>query len=371
VRIGLFSDILTTDPWSGIGNYVRYLVREWSREHEVWALGARGGNPEAGFAGSVRMAAWNWRWRRQVEKFVDVVHCPLTQIPDRFYRLNRPRVVTIHGAAAFLFPGTTTTEAPTPSMLRLRKEHEALDLFLTVSRSAQAEISEHYGIPPERILPIYHGVDTEIFFPAPDKEAARRRACTRFGIPGPYLLHVSKYRPKKNGARIVAAYRRLWREGFREISLVLAGTVRRGFAAVAEEIERGDGGRIVRLGQLQGRELAELYQGAEVFLFPSLHESFGLPPLESMACGVPVVVSNVFSLPEVVGEAGEKVNPESVEEIAAATAPLLRNPALRAERSRAALARSREFRWDICARKHIEAFERAREAFAVRKRERN
>lgn len=368
MRIGILSDILAADPWSGVGSYARALVREWSRAHEVWSLGAARQAPGPGFAGHLRVSRWNWGWRRQIESRTDVVHCPQARdVPAWFYEIDRPRVVTIHGATVFLFSGTAVAPPPTPSILRHREHPEAADLYVTVSRSAHKEIVEQYGLPADRVVPIYNGVDTELFSPPSDKAAARQQACARFGIPGPYLLHVSNYQPKKNGVRIVAAYRRLRERGFGNLALVLAGSTGWGYEPVAEEIARSGETPIIRLGQLQGQELAGLYRGAEVFLFPSLHESFGLPVLESLACGVPAVVSNVFSLPEVAGDAAPAVNPEREEEIAAAAATLLGDAALYERTRRAGLARAREFRWDTSARQHLEAFERARQLYQARK----
>lgn len=367
MRIGILTDSLAADPWGGVGSYARALVREWSRAHEVWSIGSARQAPDSGFAGHLRVSRWSWGWRRRIESRTDLVHCPQARdVPAWFYEIDRPRVVTIHGATVFLFAGTGVAPPPTPSILRHREHPEAADLYVTVSRSAHKEVVEQYGLPADRVVPIYNGVDTELFSPPSDKAAARRQACARFGIPGPYLLHVSKYQPTKNGVRIVAAYRRLKESGFQELALVLAGSTGWGYEPVAAAIARAADRNIVRLGQLQEPELVELYRGAEVFLFPSLHEGFGLPVLESMACGVPAVVSNVFSLPEVAGDAAPAVNPESEEEIAAAAATLLGDAALYERTRQAGLGRARDFGWDASARGHLEAFERARQLYRAR-----
>ena len=367
MRIGILTDSVAADPWSGVGSYARNLIREWSRAHEVVSLGRVRRAPVAGFAGHIRVSRWSWGWRRQAESGLDAVLCPQARdVPDFFYRIDRPRLVTIHGATVFLFAGTGVAPPPTSSILRHRERPEAVELYLTVSQSAQKEIVEHYQLPAERVVPIYNGVDTQLFSPPADKEQVRQEARSRFGLPGRYLLHVSNYQPKKNGVRIVAAYRRLRKSGFRGLALVLAGGAGWGFEPVAEEIARVSDGQVVRLGQLQGADLALLYRGAEVFLFPSLHESFGLPALEAMACGVPTVVSTVFSLPEVAGDAAVQVNPESVEEIAQAVQKLLSDPALYERYRQAGVKRAWEFRWEDSARRHVEAFERARTLWEAR-----
>ncbi|MEE9233976.1 MAG: glycosyltransferase family 1 protein [Candidatus Acidoferrales bacterium] len=363
MRIGLLLDNMELKPGGALHNYVSHLVREWSRQHQVWQIGSHRYDLGQRWAGTIKMSPWR-RWRRQVAARTDVVHRPLhVRIPESFFSLPRPRVVTVHGATVITFARTGLFPRPQPTQLRFQERQGDVDLFLTVSESARREIVAECELPAERIDPIYLGVDPEVFFPPADKEAARRRARARLALPGPYLLHVSNYRPTKNGARIVAAYRRLWEQGRRDYSLVLAGEPKFGFEEVLRGIEQSPG-RIVRLGRVVGRELTELYQGAEVYLSPSLHESFGLPALESMACGVPAVVSKLYAHPEVTGGAAVEVDPEKTEEIASAAARLLRDPAFYAERRQAGLARSRQFRWDVCARKHVEAFERAIRLFA-------
>ncbi|MEE9235325.1 MAG: glycosyltransferase family 1 protein [Candidatus Acidoferrales bacterium] len=367
MRIGLLTDNLARNPWSGVGSYARNLVREWAGQHEVWSIGSLGWDLSLGFAGHIRVARWQPGWRRRIESRTDVLHCPQPTLARKyFYELRKPRVVTIHGAEPFIFAGTPYSHLPDEGTLRLRERSDAVELFIGVSRSGQEQIAEHYGIAKERIVPIYHGIDEETFRPPADKTAVRERVRGRYGIPARYLLHVSNYRPRKNGPRIVAAYRQLWRQGFRDISLVLAGGPRRGFEAVREEIGRTEEGEVIHVGKISTQELVELYQGAEVFLFPSLHEGFGFPAIESMACGVPVVASTVYSLPEVTGGGAELVDPESVEAIAAATARLLRDVTIYEERRRAGLARSREFRWDVSAREHVEVFQRAIEMFGTK-----
>lgn len=384
MRIGFLTDMLVSDPHSGMGNYARNLVREWSREHEVWSIGYGGRAPSAEFAGHIQVPRLvryldpiisstgipysKWGWRREIERGTDVVHCPVQHVPAYFYSLDKPRVVTIHGAAPFIFERTGLTRPPYAALFRLRRQQESIDFFITVSRSAQKEITEHYGIPGQWIVPIYHGIDAAAFFPPDDKAAARKRACARFALPGPYVLHVSNYQPKKNGVRIVAAYRRLCELGFGTFALVLAGGTYHGFEAVEEEIRRRGEGQIIRLDALHGSELRELYQGAEVFLFPSLHETFGLPAVESMACGVPVVVSTVFSLPEITGAAAVQVNPSSVEEIADGVAKLLSDQVFYDHCRRTGLARSQEFRWSACAQEHLEAFQKATRRATLREK---
>jgi len=254
LRIGLLTDILAADPWSGMGTYTRYLAREWGREHAVWSLQSSGGVPNAGFAGRIRAAWWNPGWRRRVEARTEIVHCPCQAVPESLYRLDKPLVVTIHGAGRFVLSGTGLTRPLGEFSQPLRERQHQVSLFLTVSESARREIEEHYGIPGERIETIYHGVDTELFCPPADKAAARARARAHFGIPGPYLLHVSNYRPKKNAGRIVAAYRRLRAMGFGDLTLVLAGGVSFGFEEVAAEISREAAGEVIRLGKLEGQK---------------------------------------------------------------------------------------------------------------------
>lgn len=175
-------------------------------------------------------------------------------------------------------------------------------------------------LTPERVSVIPLAADRSIFYAVHDKEtlAAVR---TKYGIPqdSPYFLSVSTLEPRKNLARTIEAFQ-LWlnEQSRSDAVLVLVGSIGWKIEALLQTIQQNTQlkGRIIVTGYVDDRDLAPLYSGAKVFVYPSLYEGFGLPVLEAMQCGTPVVTSNTSSLPEVVGAAGFLVNPYSVESIA-------------------------------------------------------
>jgi len=178
-----------------------------------------------------------------------------------------------------------------------------VDRVIAISQATSDDLVRYYKIPPERIEAIYLGID-DIFQPAEaDQVAAVRR---KYHLPQSFLLHVGSIGPKKNLSTLVRAYGRLVRRGGFDGALVLVGhPYRRGADEdLAECIAQEElGGRVIRTGPVPQEDLPGLYSGATCFVFPSLHEGFGLVVLEAMACGVPVIASRVGAVEEIVGDA--------------------------------------------------------------------
>ena len=206
-------------------------------------------------------------------------------------------------------------------------------------------------VPAGRIRVIYPGVDAD-FRPLPPEEVEDFRR--RRGLPERYFLYVGNLEPRKNLLRLVQAYARLRPSG---VPLILAGARGWGYAELFQEVEAlGLADRVLFPGFIPREELPLWYNGAEAFFYPSLYEGFGLPPLEAMACGTPVVVSTAASLPEVVGTAGLQVAAEDVEAMAETMRRLLEEPELRAELGRRGLAQARNFRWEKMARETADLY---------------
>jgi glycosyltransferase involved in cell wall biosynthesis len=201
----------------------------------------------------------------------------------------------------------------------------------------------------DRVRVVYEGVDTR-FAPAPaDRVAAVR---TRYWLPQEYLLFVGTVEPKKNVRGLVEAYRRLVARDNQIPPLVIAGRLGWMFEGVLQQVSEPKlQGRVRFLGPVPDDDLPALLSGASVFVFPSLYEGFGLPVLEAMACGVPVITSRISALPEVVGEAGLLVDPLKPDEISAAITLVLQDPRRAALMRERGLARAKEFSWEETARK--------------------
>jgi glycosyltransferase involved in cell wall biosynthesis len=229
---------------------------------------------------------------------------------------------------------------------------------ITGSQFTRNELIEAYGLPPESISVTPYAADP-IYRPM-DREAARRAVSQRFGLRGPFILAVGVLQPRKNLPRLIRSFSRI----AREVPHSLAFVGKPGWAH--EELQKATeasrlGSRIQFTGYVPDADLPVLYNAAELFVYPSLYEGFGIPPLEAMACGTPVVTSNVTSLPEVVGEAALTVPPTDELALAEALLQALTDPPLRDRLREAGLARAASFSWDRTAAQTVEVYRRVME----------
>jgi len=222
---------------------------------------------------------------------------------------------------------------------------------LTVSENTKRDLMEVLSIPENRITVTYPAVDHVRFSANPPTD---EREFDRLGLPRDYLLYVGNLKEFKNVPRLVEAYRQVRARRPDCPELVLAG--RNFIPGFDREIRRTPGIRWI--GDLRRDTLPALYRHALFFIFPSLYEGFGLPPLEAMASGTPVLCSNRASLPEVVGQAALMIDPDTTEELAAAMERLIQDSALRKELSIKGTARAALFSWDRMARQTLEVYKR-------------
>jgi alpha-1,3-rhamnosyl/mannosyltransferase len=291
------------------------------------------------------------RWRRQRPftrgarslKF-DLYHEPNFLAFD----FDGPLVLTAHDLSWIRFPETHPPE-------RVRAMHKFFEpslrraqIVLTDSEFVKREIVEVFGLAPAHVRAIPIGLDAA-FRPMRGDEA--QPVLDAHGLRyGNYLLSVGTLEPRKNLERTVRAYGLLPAALRARYPLVIVGA--NGWRTQGIQSLLGPlvaSGEAKVLGYLERAELAAITAGAAALVYPSIYEGFGLPPLESMGCGVPVIASNVSSLPEVVAETGLLVDPLDVEAIAAAMRAMLEDPQLRSALSAQALARSAQFTWESCA----------------------
>lgn len=229
------------------------------------------------------------------------------------------------------------------------------DAIIAVSEQSKRDVIEAYGIPPEKISVIYEAADPR-FRPQPPEAVAAARA--RYGLPERYVLFVSTIEPRKNLSRLLAAFERAHAAGLAD-ALVIVG--KRGwlFDAFFADLERSPAkDAVIFPGFVPDADLPAVYAGAQALAFPSEFEGFGLPVLEAMACGAPVVCSNTSSLPEVAGDAALLVDPLDVDALAAALARVLQDPALREQMRARGLAQAARFSWERAARETLAVYRR-------------
>jgi glycosyltransferase involved in cell wall biosynthesis len=288
----------------------------------------------------------------------DLVHYMDSRPPLDFPLGVRPQIVTQHGFAALMFGRDAAARRTRYINAALVKLARFADLTITPSESERQQLLERAPVNPEDVVAIHHGVEHDRFAPPADPRAARELIKRRHGIEGRYVLYVANYQYKKNADRLVQAFAQVAAR-IPDVSLVLAGWHTGRFAralALIDELDLGPRTRV--LGYVRDDTLSALYGSAELFTLPSLHESFGMPVLEAMACGTPVVTSNVYSLPEVCGDAAEYVDPYSVDSIAQGLLRVLEDPARAAVRRERGLARASIFTWRRAAERHLECYER-------------
>jgi glycosyltransferase involved in cell wall biosynthesis len=273
--------------------------------------------------------------------------------------LARPYVVTVHDVIRLLDCDRASPLISTPNVrdrLYLRLDAAGIRRAVAIiapSHATKRDLVRHLGIADERITVVYQGVDREVFRPV------ERRI-----LPQPYIVFVGSEHPRKNLATLFHAFARLKRDArFAELKLVKVGSPGSGevpFRAESERAARAAGieDEVVFVDRATGEDLAAYYSGAECFVLPSLYEGFGLPPLEAMACGCPVIVSNVTSLPEVAGGAALLVEPTDERALGDAIASVVADPALRAELGARGLARAAELSWERAARETLAVYDR-------------
>src|SRR5271170_3437100 len=307
------------------------------------------------------------RYRLFLRKLeADLFHIPLNAVP---LLMPKPYLVTIHDMSTLLFASQTGFR----NRLRhfyLRRGLLRADRVMAVSMATCRDVETLLGIPASRIRVIYNAPDP--IFDAPSAPLNGegvayppeiQRVLDRYRIHYPFLLYVGRTNPQKNIPRLVEAFAVLRGEiqdhpVYRDLRLLIIGDEISRYPALRHAVIQSRVEETVRfLGFVPIDTLRSFYQAASAFVFPSLYEGFGLPPLEAMACGTPVVCSSVSSLPEVVGDAAEIINPENVFDIARGLREVLLDPIRRSSLVERGFAQARRFSWERTAQQVLDAYE--------------
>lgn len=287
----------------------------------------------------------------------DVLFVPAHVVP---LVAARPSVVTIHDLGYLAFPEAHTARRRLELDLTTRWSLRAAQQVIAISQATRADLIRTYGADPSRIQVVHHGLSTA--FQPVDDPAQVAATCARYNllVPGtnqirPYLLYLGTIQPRKNLVRLLDAFARalphLEQPGVSGPPLlVLAG--QRGWLsdAIEQRVAEHDLGELVRFpGYVPDGDLNALLTGATAFLFPSLYEGFGMPVLEAMACGAPVLTSTSSALPEVAGDAALLVNPTATEAMAAGIVQLVQDAPLRSSLRERGFARAATFTWQATA----------------------
>lgn len=345
----------------GVGTYVRNLLRQLARldrDTEYVLLSRPDDGDLAGELGAnfrvVPEAAGQHSLREQLSVPLRLGRAApnLFHTPHYLLPVLTPcrSLVTIHDCIHLIFPQYLTSRlsyayarAMFATAVR-RASH-----ILTVSEASKSDILRFCDVPGSKVTVIHNAIDERFHRQPPEEEIVRVRE--RYQLHDRFLMYAGNVKPHKNLERLIGAFVLLRQEGLDDLKLLITGSEVSRYSTLRRAVHRYNLHKHVRfLGYQSEATLAALYRLADVFVFPSLYEGFGLPPLEAMASGTPVVVSNVSSLPEVVGDAGVLVNPYDPRAIADGIRQVLTDRTLRDNLTSRGLVRARSFSWPASVR---------------------
>lgn len=334
-------------------NVIRYLGATAVPDDEYFAFSyrgaARGRIPNGGIT-HLPLQRRSVAWQRAVELprysrrlALDVLHVPFNYLPA--FRCRK--IVTIHGLSFLHVPDAHGPLERARLVFLTRLAARGAHHVFAVSQIVKQDIIEHYGIDAARITITPNAVDRTVFRPLAD---SARDAVRRMGLNDDYILFVGALQPYKNLPVLLEAYARLRERGRRDHHLVLAGRAARSAAEVSRLVrEHGLDDVVHYLGELAPAALAQLYSAATALVLPSVYESFGIPVLEAMSCGCPVISSSAAALPEVCGGAALLFDPRDPEALAAQLERVVDDGALRRELIRRGFANCDRYSWELTA----------------------
>jgi glycosyltransferase involved in cell wall biosynthesis len=347
----------------GIGTYIRNLVHQLSRidQETEYVLLCRPQDveriqiPSANFR-TVVEAALPYSFSEQVRipmtllrEHIDLFHAPHYVLPPLIHCRS---VVTIHDCIHLMFPQYLPGRlAYAYAKAQLWTAAHRSDRVLTVSETSKLDILRRFRVPADKVTVVYNAIDERLARPPAEEDFERVR--DRYQLKDPFALYVGNIKPHKNLERLIEAFHELRQESaFEALKLIIIGDEITKYQGLRRAVHRHKLHKHVRFfGFVPLETLSVLYRLASVFVFPSLYEGFGLPPLEAMSFGTPVVTSNVSSLPEVVGDAALLVDPYDSSSIADGMRRVLTDENLRAFLRERGMARAREYSWEQSVRR--------------------
>jgi glycosyltransferase involved in cell wall biosynthesis len=358
VRIAIDATESFWPKLTGTGVYVRNLVKlllSWNLQEELFVLGIHARDTDAGYVRPdalrlLRSPTYRTIWTQGrlplhlLHRHYDLLHLPDHKLP---FWVPCRTIVTILDLAYMKFPDMFTRTHRDRLAWFTRDAVMRATHTIAISHSTRNDVCELLGVSPDRVSTVQLAVDHERF--RPGVPPARRDS--------PYILSVGALQPRKNFQFLLRAFKTLCSRRKTRVELIIVG--QRGWMWEQIEMEAAEGpyaDRIHLKGYVSEEELASLYRGAALVAMPSLYEGFGLPLLEAMACGAPVIAANVSSFPEVVGDAGIMVPPDDEEAWVEAMEHLLDNEEQRERMRSQSIARAGLFTWERTARETLAVY---------------
>jgi glycosyltransferase involved in cell wall biosynthesis len=297
-------------------------------------------------------------WHKKVasdtkKEAVDIYFSPSSYITPALLPKTVKSVITVHDLVAFLFPTAHNKKAVFLEKLFFKKALKRSAHITAVSTNTKRDIINKFHHDESKISTIFCGAGSAF---RPIKKETLRSFARQTKLPDKFFLAVGTIEPRKNYKRLIKAFAAVSKVA-PNYHLIIVGKNGWQFEEVHEEIRKNYLGKKVHtLGYLSEQSLVKLYNLATALVFPSLYEGFGIPPLEAMSCGCPVIASNTSSIPEVVGDAGLLVNPENPEQLARAMHKLIKDDDLQMNLRNQGLIQARKFSWELSAKKLLEIF---------------
>lgn len=358
----------------GVGTYIRNLVLHFaSLDHDIsFSLIARPGQPEElgglppDFDFLIDPTSGGSFWNNLVlprlldGSRVELLHTPHYHSP-RFLRCHS--VITVHDCVHVLFPNVAGSQAEfRRARMRTRRSVKRCSRIIAVSEATCRDLMRLFQVPRGKIKVIHNAIDERIT--TRTREEEEKKILERYQVHSPFLLYAGNVRPHKNLARVIEAFAVLKSElqenpAWWDLKLLIIGDELSKHQLLRRAAIRGGVQNDVRfLGFVSYETLRIFYRTAHIFVFPSLYEGFGLPPLEAMANGTPVLTSNVSSLPEVLGDAALLVNPENVFDISKGLKHLLLDSSLRRDLSERGYRQAKKYSWRKSAETTLKIYQK-------------
>ncbi len=359
----------------GLATYIRNVVRTLGNidsVNEYFLVGAAarfeqlGALPENFHLLPLQNAEATFATYLEMHKVIASKEVDLIHVPHVFWRplITRvPYVITVHDLLDYMYRARTNNgmRRMMHSYMTRQVMHRAARIF-AVSNFTKRDVGRYFNVKPEKIEVVYNALD-ETFLRGHSTPSEQEMIRGRYQVDSPFLLYAGRISPHKNVARIIEAFSALKAElakedAFPDLKLIIIGDEVSKNPDIRRAVIRSGMQHDVRfLGYVSIDVLRIFFDMAKVFVFPSLYEGFGLPPLEAMAHGTPVVASNTSSLPEVVGNAALLVNPENVFEISRALQRVLTDQCLRERMKAAGIEQARRFSWEASVRRMLSVYE--------------
>lgn len=359
-------------PMTGVGTYVdqishslrqvdgnnRYTYYYGFYTNRIHSVGASTG----AVAGATRLLKGLDPVRRVARKTLSFVHSLSRRSFDLYFEPNfipvgirsRRTVVTVHDLSSVLYPHWHPADRVEYFKRNFRSQIGRADRIIVPSDFIRHSVIEELGLSREAVVKISHGFDRTIFRSHDETETTTIRA--RYKLPESFILSIGTLEPRKNLEGLLRAFEELEPELRRQFPLVLTGPKGWRDERLLDTL-RAAGPSVTYLGYVPRDDLGRILSAASLFVFPSFYEGFGLPPLEAMACGCPVVVSNTSSLPEVCGEAAIYIDPEDHAGMVSVISRVLGDDALMDQMRQKGFEQAGLFSWERSAREHLAVFE--------------